>query len=238
MTAWRVHDLAPELEVRATGEASALSPELEAEVARHWQAARRDTPGLFNGRVFTADQVEPARILGHWTEYRRVVAQFRDPALAARLRVRSLAVCAALSCADGIVLGQRAPDAVYMAGRWQCVPAGNVEARAARGDTVDLRAQLLEELEEELGIPPGALLECSPVCAIEHPGTRVLDVGFRLRAGLTAAELLAGHAAHGNHELVRLRVVPEAALPSAVADLGESLLPLAPLLLRRAGLLE
>lgn len=96
--------------------------------------ARAGRRALFNGPVFSADTITPDRITGHWTEYRRVLAQMQHCALFDTLRIRSLAVTGLLQCADGLILGRRETDSVYQAGIWQSPPAGSVERRASTSD--------------------------------------------------------------------------------------------------------
>ena len=170
-------DVEPGIHVRVAGVMPALSPALEAAVARHWDVARsRQT--LFNGRVFSADHVAPDVIIGHWSEYRRVVAQFMDPGLRAVLQVNNLAVCGVLVCADGTVaIGRREAGSVYQAGLWQLPPAGSIDGRSARTGGVDLAHALLTELQEELGLDATTVASLGPLCVVRHP-TGVLGPGL------------------------------------------------------------
>src|SRR5436305_6066904 len=128
-----------------------LSPALDATVERHWREACRHR-ALFNGQVFCADRIGPERIEGHWTEYRRAVAQMADPALRRVLRIRSLAVCGVLRCRDGVAVGRREAASVYQAGLWQLPPAGSVDSGAAEPGGASWQRALVGELQEELGI--------------------------------------------------------------------------------------
>ena len=107
-----------------------LPARLDAAVERHWTAACAEAP-LFNGRIFSADAITADEITGHWSEYRRTVAQMRDPALVAAIGVRNLAVCGVLCGPDGVAIGRRNPAAAYQAGLWQMPPAGSVDHGAA-----------------------------------------------------------------------------------------------------------
>ena len=176
---------------------------------RLWQAAsRRVAAGgagrLFNGRVFSADTITPQLVTGHLTEFRRIVAQMEQPELFADLGVRPLAVCGVLRCAGGVVVGRRHRAAIYQAGMWQLAPAGSVDAGAVNDDgVVDLRRQLLSELQEELGLSPDTVGEPRPLCIVEHPGSHVSDLGLALITDLTAEAVLAAHRTGGNAEYER-----------------------------------
>ena len=228
---WPTLDVAPGITARITRAMPPLDLALDAAVERHWLAARR-RHDLFNGQVFCADRVGPDLIEGHWTEYRREVAQFADPALAAALGLRCLAVCGAVCCPDGVVLGRRDPGAIYQPGEWQLPPAGSVDRGAERGDAADLRAALLAELQEELGISANAVEAIRPLCLVMHP-SGVLDLGLQVTTRLTGAEILAAQRAHGNQEYAVLAVVPPGNVPAYVAARHGTLVPTAHELLRR-----
>jgi hypothetical protein len=229
---WHVIPLGPHPTVAAVRPMPVLESVLEAEVAAIWDTERRARPSLFNGRLFSADRIEPDRIEGHWTEYRRILAQIRRPDLFARLQLRSLAVNGLLRCADGFVLGRRQAGAVYLPGAWQAAPAGSVEDRGDEG--LDLPAQLRAELREELGLEWADIEDSRTLLAVEHPGSRVVDVGFLLRSPLRFDEVVARHRAGGNEEYDRLQLVRTAEASHLMHALGDQLLPTARELLGRA----
>jgi hypothetical protein len=245
-----VHEVAPDVEVRVVRAMPAISPEMETAVERLWQAAccRIAAGGagrLFNGRVFSVDAITPHLVTGHLTEFRRIVAQMEQPELFAisgsgprtSLGVRPLAVCGVLRCAGGVVVGRRHQAAIYQASMWQLPPAGSVDASAVAGDGgVDLRRQLLSELQEELGLSPDAVDEPRPLCIVEHPGSHVSDLGLALATDLTAEAVLAAHQVGGNAEYQELLVVPEARLAAFLAEVGQAIVPPAREFLIRAGL--
>lgn len=243
MTGLVEHALAPAVRARITGEMPSLPPALDVAVERLWQQAcarmaRGGAGRLFNGRVFTADRITPELITGHLTEFRRVVAQFEQPALFGELGLRPLAVCGVLCCADGLVVGRRHVDAIYQAGLWQLPPAGSVDGSAVQPDgTVDLQRQLRLELREELGLPPDSVGPAEVLCVAEHPATHVSDLGMKLHTALPGEAVLAAHASAGNAEYDPLRVVPYADLPRFIAALDAALVPSARVFLNHAGLL-
>ena len=238
-----VHEVTPDVVVRIGRAMPELSASVDREVERLWRAAsQRVAAGgagrMFNGRVFSADAITPRLVTGHLTEYRRVVAQMERPELFAELGVRSFAVCGVLRCAGGVVVGRRHRAANYQAGMWQLAPAGSVDAGAVADDgSVDLRRQLLDELEEELGLPPDAVGEPRSLCVVEHPGSHVSDLGLALVTRLSAEEVLAAHRSRGNAEYERVVVVPEVRLAAFPLEAGEILVPPAREFLIRAGLM-
>jgi hypothetical protein len=236
---WRVHAVADDVTVVQTETSRPLSAALAGEIETHWLAAQATCGGaLFNGAVFSVDDITPTHLRGHMTEYRRILAQFRDPALFATLRLRPLAVCGVLLSPDGIVFGRRQGNAVYQSGLWQTPPAGNVDGRATRArGRVDLHHQIFAELHEELGLAPDAVRLSRPLALVEHGGSHVLDLGFLLTTDLPFTAIAATHARAGNDEYETLRCIPPAALAAWLARMGPDVVPSVPILLHAAGLI-
>lgn len=238
MNDWITHPLAPDLQVRIEGEMPPLAPALETRVAEAWAASCRAAPSLFNGRVLSVAAVAPSRITCRWTEYRRVAVQLREPALHAWLGIRPLAVCGPLISPDGVVLGRREAGSIYLPGYWQVPPAGYVDGRAVHGDRADWRAALLAELHEELGLGPESVTALRPACAVEHPGTHVVDIACRIDTRLGEAAIHAAHATARDREIDALRFVPVPELATVVAGLEPHLMGVVRASLRALGLLQ
>ena len=234
---WQIHEVAGTVAIRVVRAMPALSADAEAAVESLWQAAQRRAGGrLFNGRVFSADAIRPDRVEGHWTEFRRVVAQMDRPALFATLGVRPLAVNGLITGADFVVFGRRPDGAIYQPGEWQLPPAGSIDPGAATGDAADPVAQLRAELTEELGMPPDAVQTPRALAIVEHPGSHVCDLGIAVATDWDEAAIRAAHAARGNGEYAALEMVPRAALPGFLARHAGRVTGQAPAFLARAGL--
>ena len=196
------------------------------EVDRLWSEALRAHPAMFNGRVFSADRVSSDRVVGHWTDYKLGYAQIRRPELFAMLGVRPVAVCGVVRCRDGIVFGRRSASAVYQAGQWQCPPAGSIERRAGDGERVDLTAQLLAELEEELGLTADDVRSVRPLSAVEHPGSHVVDLGLAIETTRSGDEIVRSRrTAQGRAEYDGIVVVPPDRLDAQLGEWADGLVP-------------
>ncbi|WP_051537357.1 NUDIX hydrolase [Asaia prunellae] len=148
---WHLTPLSADLSITCHSAPALLDTAVEQGIEAVWQQTLQKHPRLYNGRVFCLSELRESSLSGFWCEYRWVLAQMRSPELATRLNLRSLAVTALLICPEGIVLGRRHPDSLYLPGFWQGVPAGSVESRLGN-EGVDLKTQLLTELEEEIGL--------------------------------------------------------------------------------------
>ena len=226
---WSSVAVAADVRVRLEGADAPLPASLARVVSEIWDQECQQRPSLFNGRVFCADTVGHHEIVGHWTEYRRVLAQIRRPSLFRQLGIRSLGVNGLIECAEGLVLGRRHPHAVYFPGCWQAAPAGTVEAR--NGDDLDLARQLLVELREEIGLQETDIVSMKPVIAIEHAETHIVDIGYLLRTSRPFSDIERLWNARGDDEYDQLQVLAPASLPDFLDPAVPTLMPSARLLL-------
>ncbi|MBS1052210.1 hypothetical protein [Gluconobacter kondonii] len=213
-SAWPVTPLAPQVAVRIARPMPDLSPAIESRVASHWNAALAKHPTLYNGRVFCADVINAEIISGHWSEYRRVLAQMREPDLYGTYFLRPLAVVGLFRTTDGIVIGQRSEHSLYLPGYWQGAPAGNVESRDGEAQ-IDLAAQLMAECLEELGVSKAECQIGRCLLACEHPQTHIVDAGMEIATELDFEALQERCSRLGNAEYQTLMLIrPDTPLPS------------------------
>lgn len=207
--AWPLLRLSPSCTISVTDALPHHTAETESEVTRIWTEACQKTPSLFNGCVFSADRVTRTDISGHWTDYRSVLAQMKNPALFPTLRLQPLAVIGLLETPEGYVLGRRHPSSLYQGNFWQSPPAGSIERR---GDStaVNLGEQLLAEAEEELGLKADSLTVAPPCLIARHPGTRILDIGIPMRTSLSFSAVEACWKNSANQEYDQLALVQPA----------------------------
>ncbi|MDJ0391507.1 hypothetical protein QMO56_25725 [Roseomonas sp. E05] len=238
LAGWQYAPLDSTLEIHCHDAPPPVPPDLQPVLEAHWQAAQEKAGGrLFDGPVFTLTAVSAARLEGAFVGYKALVAQTREPALYARLGLRALSVCGVLECADGVVLGRRGEAATYQPGMWQLPPAGSVDASARRGTRIDARAQILSELEEELGLAETEVEAATPFCLVVHPGTHYHDLGIRLRTALRGEEILARQEKVIHREYLELRIVPRQDLPDFLNATSQHVVPTTSILLRRLQLL-
>ena len=237
---WVIHDIKRHVRVVALSKMPVLHSELESAVGELWlQAQERLSGKLFNGHVFCAENIGPELITGHWTEYRRLVAQLARPELFGYLRVRSLAVNGVVICPDGIVFGKRPEQAIYQAGLWQLAPAGSVDPGATSPDgTIDVIRQAATELREELGLPFDMIDDAEPVALVEHPVSHVCDLGVCLRTSLRDADILSAHARYGDGEYSVIRIVAQTDIQAFTTSMGDEMARQSRMLLHRLGWLE
>jgi hypothetical protein len=229
-----VSDFPPTSTVILGGDNATLSPAMEAEVEGLWRAEERRRH-VFNGRIVSAVEITPGRILGRVVEYRWFVAQQARPELFEVLRVRPVGVSGLLHCADGLVFGRRAAGLTQGAGLWELVPSGSLDVphEAGHGARIDYRAQILAELHQEIGVAADGVSTITPYCLVEDPETHVLDIGIALTSPLSASEVLRLHGRAEAGEYDELQVVPLAEAPAFAREQGPGLVSVSEALLGR-----
>ena len=230
---WGTLPVEPGIRLRITRAMPSLDTGLERVVAAHWARASALRP-LFNGRVFCADRIAPDVIEGHWTEYRRAVAQMAEPGLFPRLGIRNLAVCGVLLGPDGVAVGRREANSVYQPGLWQMPPAGSVDQSAAEPGGASWRRALLTELEEEMGLLPSDVTGLRPLALVQHP-SGVLDLGIRIDTRLDRETIVARQRGCADQEYDAILVSPADRVLADIARLGGALVPSSAVFLACAG---
>jgi hypothetical protein len=188
----------------------ALSGELEAQVAAIWSAERKRRSGtLFDGLLFSLNR-DTTDLRGYLVSYRRFLAQQVRPELRGALSVRPVGVTGVLSCPDGVIIAQRADTVTMDAGRWELAPSGGVDgSTVATSGLIDPSAQVLSELEEEIGLKARDL-EAAP-CAFaiaEDPESRVTDIAYEIRTALPFRTIVDRFRSIPRREYTALAVLP------------------------------
>ena len=185
---------------------------------------------LTNGKIYLLTGFSPDSLSICPSEYRFVLARRRDPELEKHgLNIRPLAVTGILLCADGLVLGRRGSSVADDVGLWEPAPAGGLSQD-------DPKAQVLEELEEELGIAATTIVSAEACGLIEDVESGVFDIIFRLRTIATEQDIRAAYAEKGSDEYVELAIVKPSDVSKFLGDHGERLLPALQPMLRVVGL--
>jgi hypothetical protein len=193
-----------------------------------WEAEKAKRPkALFNGSLFSIDDMGATEITGWLAEYRWFLAQRRDPALRPFLRVNPLGVTGVLCCADGVVLGRRAGNVEMDAGLWELAPSGGVDGSVmdANGE-IDLRGHLLTELNEEIGVSEAKVTAPpQPVLSIEDKSSYVTDIAFIIETSMSGQKIIRHFEGIENREYVELNIIPVSNLLQYADNLGDSLAP-------------
>jgi len=234
------HDLSPNFTIRVQGDAESLDDSIGPKVEALWLEQSQDGDAcLVNRRIFSLVDWSPSVLNGHFTEYKRYVAQSLHPMLYEFLRIRPLAVTGCLNCKDGIVFGLRGPDVWQYPNTWELVPSGSIDCTAqVTKELINPVFQILKELSEEVGISIPTESVTTNCFLIEDQRSRVVDLVFSLNSDLSAEQVCDAHAAKASDEYVRLEIVPVNSLPAVIAGNRLTIADASVVILQRLHLLE
>jgi len=209
---------------------------------QRWARATASNPRLFNGPILrymshsgaghsgpplASPSLISPQITARRDTYQRYAMQSHDPAAADPARdIYHLAVTGVVTAPDArgreaVLLGKRGPGTFVYPHLWEHAPGGGLESP-------DIYAQLLLEMEEELGLPglvDGSQLDklLEPAAAGDvlgltiDPNTPSVDVIVRVRLREGAERAMES----GSWEYGSTRLTPVAALPVFLDREGE-----------------
>src|SRR5262249_3529556 len=137
---------------------------------------------LFDGPIFSVENVSPETISGRFVGYRFFIAQERQPELFRVLRVQPLAVTGVLQNADGIFFGYRGSAVAVQPDCWELRPSGGIDHSTVMQDGRLCPAeQVLTELREEVGIADAAVAQPSLICFTEDTMHHIFELIWELK---------------------------------------------------------
>jgi len=194
---------------------------------------RRSTK-LFNGEIVSVMSVDETSIVGRRAEYRWLLAQSRDQSFFPWFQVRPLAVTGILTCPEGVVIGRRSASVFQFPGLWELAPSGSVDV-VKEDSNIDLLAQLMQELHEEIGLSSSEVTGIEPLAIACDIDSQVFDVCFVLNTATRWARISELFGANANTEYDHLDILP---VDQIAAFLGKNRASTTPLTLSLLQLLE
>src|SRR5271166_444136 len=217
----------PEKIVVLTESPPTLHPSLENEVEAVWQVERdRCGSTLFDGPLFSLEQISPHAISGRYVGYRLFLAQERQPELFFKLRVQPLAVTGVLQNPHGLFFGYRDSALAVQPDCWELIPSGGVDRSTLTQDgQLCLAKQVLTELREEVGIAGAAVTPPKLLCFTEDPLRHIFELIWELKTPLDPDAVQRAHSALLHPEHSKIRFVRWADLKGFLGHAGDGVLP-------------
>lgn len=229
MVVW--HELRPDFKLITVDRPEPIPPHLEARVNEIWNATLAENPhGVYDGPIHAMLRHSPDEVTSYHTSFRYLAACRQDAELAAALSFAAIGVTGMLTCPGGLVFGRRAGSVASNQGRWELAPAGVLSQESPR-------LQLMEELQEELGIPANRVDSVQAIGATHDTEDRVFDLVMRLHVPLTEAEVRDAHRRDGSSEHTELAIVPANGIAAFLDQHSKHLVPLVVPALTGAGML-
>ncbi len=185
MTATRLV-AAPPLRFRFSGDDLEVPTELRGRIDELWLQEQSARPSVHDGTLLSVQDVRDGVVTVCCCRYRHFVARQRDEVIRRKLGVRALAVSGVvvLGAVDDrcVLVGRRSLNVTAYPGGWELIPSGGVGWERVGGDgEIDVLGALLEELEQEAGIPADAVATAHCVGLVHETGQDGYDVCFVLR---------------------------------------------------------
>lgn len=214
------------------------TPEQRRRIDGLWEAAVAQSGGrMYDAPILFYQGHETAGgetiVRGVYASYRYFFAHTRRDDLGERVRPIGVSGLTLIDvdATPTVVLGRRGRYVSHYAERLECVPSGGMDDTHARPDgTVDYLAMLLQEFEEEVGLPAARVTSVSPLGLIYDCHGQGYDLCCRLHVAATVDELRL--AAGASEEYVDLMFVPRAEVPACLERYGPDLIPVSRALLR------
>lgn len=236
----------PAIEVIARPGVPTLPDDLQREVDGAWGRARQAQLAgdeLFDGLVFSLDRLDDdgtgqvVRLEGCFVPYSWYVAARENAAVSSVLSLSVMGVSGLLECPEGVVVGVRAATQLER-GSLELVPSGTLDDSCARDGRVDVRAHVLKELREEVGIESGGVTAGpTPFTLVLDDASGVADLGVRMRTDLSVTAIRAIHDGLDSPEYESVTVLDAVALRKAILG-ARRVVPASLGLLEAAGLLS
>jgi 8-oxo-dGTP pyrophosphatase MutT (NUDIX family) len=197
-----------------------LSTAIEKEITGIWEVEKEAAGArLFNGLLFSVEQLTADTVSGRLVEYRIYLAQLRRPELYSELRVRPLAVTGLLHNREGLFFGLRHSGLAQQPDCWELIPAGGIDATTLTEDArVQPHEQLLCELEEEVGLKRAEVEKPRLVCFSEDLDSHIFELVWDLAAVLDTKSIVAAQGGLGHPEHAKILCVPWRDLNDFLAD--------------------
>jgi 8-oxo-dGTP pyrophosphatase MutT (NUDIX family) len=197
-----------------------LSATIEKEIARIWDAESQVSGArLFNGLLFSVEQLSGETLTGRFIEYRIYLAQLRRPELFSELRAQPLAVTGLLQNREGLFFGLRNPGLAQQQDCWELIPAGGIDASTLNSDSqVQPHEQVLHELEEEVGLKRAEVGSPRLVYFSEDLDLHIFELVWELETPVDTKTVKAAHATVDHPEHAEIRCVPWGNLQEFLAD--------------------
>lgn len=120
-----------------------------------WQHEQKRRNGkLHEGYILSASSFDSKKLIGNFAPYKHFLAEYVDPSLKADLNITPVSMSAITFSGENIIIGKRADWVAEYPMRFELAPSGGINNETLDEEgNVDLKAQLIQELEDETGIP-------------------------------------------------------------------------------------
>ncbi len=141
------------LEVVSCNQFEHLSEQKSRLIDTIWEKEQRRKGGrLFNGLILSAKEFSSKKLIGTFVPYKYFLAQACDPSLKPDLKILPVSLSALTISDHSLILAKRSSWVTQYPDCYELAPSGGVTEHPFERGSIDLKMQLYEELNEEVGI--------------------------------------------------------------------------------------
>jgi hypothetical protein len=184
-----------------------------------WKAACQQHPHLHNGRIFAVKDAFAFQITGSFEEYKYLYAQIKEPTIYGKSPLKSLIVTGLTYNKEGLLFALRGKLNSESINEWEIPPSGGLE-----GPSVDPDAQILKELEEELGLNKKHISKGPVVFSLHESKVKnSFSLCYAIELSVDEATIQDCFSNNASKEYDKLCLIPYAELDNFVEEKTESL---------------
>ena len=189
---------------------------------------------LFNGKILSAKEYNSDVIIVTEVEYKFYLAKKNNPTKFKQFKIIPVSVSGLLQCLDGIVFGKRSKYVTQYPGFWELVPSGGLDYSLIKSSKkIDYKAQVLNELSEELGVQTQMVKKIKPFCFIFDTESQVLDIGVKISCNYSFESILRFYNKLNFKEYDDLCVVKKGDIPAFIKQNDHQLVNVSKYLLKK-----
>ncbi len=192
-----------------------------------WDQEQKKRDGkLHEGAILSAVSYDSTSLVGQFVPYKFFLAQMCDPSLKPDLKIVPVSICGMTLIHEDVIIAKRAPWVSQFPNCYELAPSGGVRPPGRDFNAVDLKAQLLDELEEEIGMGPAHVKSVKFFSLVHDEKADAIELCAEIR--LKPSRLILS----STSEYSQVIAVPCQELESFVRDHREDFVPLSLILLK------
>lgn len=118
------------------------------------QEQKRRSGKLHEGAILSAIAYDNKSLTGQFVPYKYFLAQLFDPSLKRDLKIVPVSLSGFTLVGENLIVAKRAWWVAEYPERYELAPSGGIRPPNAEQGYVDMKGQILSELEDEVGIEP------------------------------------------------------------------------------------
>lgn len=145
-----------------------------------WEKEKEINPHIYNNKIICLKSYKNDSMICEEIDYKIFVAQYRDLELRKMINILPLGVAAITLIGDLFIIGKRSTKVFLNPNHYENAPTGSIENDVIDNDHMDVTAQILKELFEEVGFSKDHVQEIKPIALAKDSQNNYVDLYFKI----------------------------------------------------------